>query len=110
MEAVGSARIVKHVCSFGDCYVNEYVGNDDSSTNKVMQHVYADMLRVGKIDEWPRYASKDDKKKGAKKPDNGLLPISHPEITWLADKNHRIRQVAKKCFGLCSKKKGVHWK
>jgi hypothetical protein len=64
------------------------------------------MLCVGKIDEWPRYASKDKNKKGVKKPDNGLLPITQPEITWLADKNHRIRQVAKKLFGLCSEKKG----
>jgi hypothetical protein len=106
MEAVGSARIVNRVCTFGDCFVSEYVGDNDSSTKKVMQHSYADMLRVGKIIEWPRYASKDEKKKGAKKPDNGLLPITHLEITWLADKNRRIRQVAKKIFGLCSKKKG----
>jgi hypothetical protein len=107
MEAVGSARIVNRVCAEGDCYVSEYVGDDDSSTKKVMQHLYADMLHVGKIVEWPRYASKDEKKKGAKQPDNGLLPITHPEITLLADKNHRIRQVAKKIFGLCSKKKVI---
>jgi hypothetical protein len=106
MEAVGSARIVNQVCAFGDCFVSEYVGDDDSSTKKVMQHSYADMLRVGKIVEWPRYASKDEKKKGVKKPDNGLLPITHSEITCLANKNHRIGQVAKKIFGLCSKKKG----
>jgi hypothetical protein len=105
MEAVGSARIVEWVCSFGDCFVNEYVGDDNSSTKKVMQHSYADMMWVGKIDRWPRYALKDKKRRGAKKPDNGLLPITHPEITWLADKNHRIRQVAKKIFGLCLKKK-----
>jgi hypothetical protein len=107
MEAVGSARIVNWVCAFGDCFVSEYVGEDGSSMKKVMQHSYADMLRVGKIVEWPRYASKDEKKKEVKKPDNGLLPITHPEITWLADKNHRIRQVAKKIFGLCSKKKEI---
>jgi hypothetical protein len=106
MEAVGSARIVNRVCTYGDCFVSEYIGYDNLSTKKVMQHSYADMLRDGNIVEWPRYASKDEKKKGAKKPDNGLLPITHPEITWLANKNHRIRQVAKKIFGLCSKKKG----
>jgi hypothetical protein len=106
MKAVGLARIVNRVCALGDSFVSEYVGDDNSSTKKVMQHSYADMLHVGKMDEWPQYASKDEKKKGAKKPDNGLLPITHSEITWLADKNHRIRQVAKKIFGLCSKKKG----
>jgi hypothetical protein len=63
MEAVGSARIVNRVCAFGDCFVSEYVGDDDSSTKKVMQHSYAGMLRVGKINEWPRYASKDENKK-----------------------------------------------
>jgi hypothetical protein len=106
MEAVGSERIVNRVCSLGDFFVSEYVGDNDLSIKKVMQHSYADMLRVGKINEWPQYAKKDEKKKGAKKPDNGLLPIAHPEITWLADKSHRIRQVAKKIFGLCVKKKG----
>jgi hypothetical protein len=48
MEAVGSARIVHRVCSLGDCFVSEYVGDHDSSTKKVMQHSYTDMLRVGK--------------------------------------------------------------
>jgi hypothetical protein len=51
MEAVGLARIVNRVCAFGDCFVSEYVGDDDSSKKKVMQHSYADMLRVGKIIE-----------------------------------------------------------
>jgi hypothetical protein len=49
MEAVGSARVVRRVCPLDDCFVSEYVGDDDSSTKKVMQYSYADMLCVGKI-------------------------------------------------------------
>jgi hypothetical protein len=77
IEAVGLARLVNRVCSLGDCFVSESVGDDDSSTKKVMQHLYADMLRLGKINEWPRYTSKDEKKKEPRNQTTGsyLSPI-----------------------------------
>jgi hypothetical protein len=99
MEAIGSSRIVLRLFESGDCVVVEYVSDDDSSTKKILRHSYADQLEKGIIDEYPRYEN------GKKKTDNGCLPIGHPTITWLADRNHRIRQVASKIFGLCSKKK-----
>jgi hypothetical protein len=52
-------------------------------------------------DHVPRYKNKQ------KKPDNGRLPIEHPSIIWLADKGHRVRQLANKLFKLCRKKKAV---
>jgi hypothetical protein len=99
MEAVGSCRIVMRICDSADCYLREFVSDDGSSTKKVLRHSYADQLEKGTIDELPKYVN------GKKKTDNGLLPISHPAITWLADRNHRIRSVSKKVFMLCNKKK-----
>jgi hypothetical protein len=104
MEALGSSKIITRICERGDCFVSEFVGDDDSSTKKVMRHSYADLLREGKLNDWPRYEGAEGKT-GPKKPDTGLLPISHLEITWLAHRNHRIRQIAKKFFFLCRQKK-----
>jgi hypothetical protein len=110
MEALGSSKIISRICEHGDCFVSEYVGDDDSSTKKVIRHSYADLLREGKLDEWPRYEGAETKK-GPKKPDTGLLPISHPEIIFLADRNHRIRQIAKKNLlsPLQAQKEGLCW-
>jgi hypothetical protein len=41
------------------------------------------------------------------KNDTGLLPIGHPAIKWLADRNHRIRSVSKKIFSLVNQKKDM---
>jgi hypothetical protein len=99
MEAIGSSRIVLRLFNSGGSFVLEYVSDDDSSTKKVLRHRYVDQLEAGIIENYPRYAN------GKKKNDNGLLPIGHPVITWLADRNHRIRGVARKIFSLCNKKK-----
>jgi hypothetical protein len=100
MEAIGSSRIVLRLFEPGDCVVVEYVSDNDLSTKKIICHSYANQLEKGIIDEYPRYEN------GEKKTDNGCLPIGHPAITWLANHNHRIRQVASKIFGLCNLKKG----
>jgi hypothetical protein len=56
MEAVGSCRTVMRICESGDCYVREFVSDDDSSTRKVLRHSYVDQLEKGTIDELlPRY-------------------------------------------------------
>jgi hypothetical protein len=104
MEALGSSNIITRICERGDCFVGEFVGDDNSCTKKVMRHSYADLLREGKLNDWPRYEGAEGKT-GPKKAGTGLLPISHPEITWLADRNRRIRQIAKQFFFLCRKKK-----
>jgi hypothetical protein len=104
MEALGSSKIITGICERGDCFVSEYVGDNDSSTKKVMKHSYADLLQDGKLNEWPRYEGTKTKK-GPKKAGTGLLPISHPKIIWLADRSHRIHQIAKQIFFLCRQKK-----
>jgi hypothetical protein len=89
MEALGLSKIITRIGERGDCFVGEFVGDDDSSTKKIMRHSYADLWREGKLIDWPRYEGAQGKT-GQSKTDTGLLPISHPEITWLADRNHRI--------------------
>jgi hypothetical protein len=99
MESIGSSKIVHRIFNNYDAYVYEYVGNDDSSTKKVLRHSWADEKAARIIDDVPR------NKNGTKKPDNGLLPIEHPSIIWLADKGHRVRQFATKLYKLAAKKK-----
>ena len=40
-----------------------------------------------------------------KKPDTGLLPLDHPDITFLADKGHRTRTYGSKLFAEAAKSK-----
>jgi hypothetical protein len=102
MEAIGSCKIVLWLYHSGDCILLEYVSDDDSSTKKVLRHSYSDQLEKGIMDDFPRYEN------GKKKSDTGLLPIGHPAIKWLADRNHRIRGVSKKLFALVNQKKDIY--
>ena len=103
MEAIGSAKIVQNLFKNYPAYIYEYVGDDDSSTKKVLRHSWKDEVDAGirREEDFPR------NKNGQKKPDNGLLPIDHPSIIWLADKGHRVRQLANKLFKLSKLKKDV---
>ena len=92
MEAIGSSEIVDRIFRKYSAYIHEYVGDDDSSTKRVLRHSYQD-----EVDHWMRLDVPRDVS-GKKKPDNGLLPIDHPTIIWLADKGHRVRQFANKLF------------
>jgi hypothetical protein len=100
MEAIGSAKIVGELFDNYEAYICEYVGDDDASTKKVLRHSWADEVRAGIRLEKDIPRNKD----GKKKPDNGLLPIEHPEIIWQADKGHRVRQFANKLFKLSGMK------
>ena len=101
MEATGAARLVKRLFEEGNVYVGEYVSDDDSSSRAILTHSTADLIEAGTLSEedWPRYLN------GGKKPDNGQLPINHPEISFLADKGHRVRGYANKYFALAAAKK-----
>jgi hypothetical protein len=68
------------------------------SSRAILTHSIEDLIEVGlKTEEdWPGY------KNGAKKWDNGILPIKHLSITFKADKGHRVRGYAKKYFALAS--------
>jgi hypothetical protein len=99
MEAIGSSRIVERLFENYQAYIHEYVGDDDSSTKKVLRHSWQDEMDAGLRTDVPRYAN------NSKKPDNGLLPIEHPFITWLADKGHRVRGFSGKICNLAKLKK-----
>jgi hypothetical protein len=48
---------------------------------KVLRHSWEEEGIAGTLVDVPRY------KDGKKKPDNGVLPVEHPSIIWLADKS-----------------------
>jgi hypothetical protein len=88
MEATGAATLVRRLFENleNKCYVANLVTDDDSSVRKILTHSYREQLKVLIfIDtEWPRYAN------SKKNPDNGLLPLLHAIIRFLADKGHRV--------------------
>jgi hypothetical protein len=47
MEAIGSAKIVGNLFANHDTYIGEYVGDDDTSTKKVLRHSWADEVGAG---------------------------------------------------------------
>jgi hypothetical protein len=106
MEAAGAARIACRLFlnDKNKCYIAHLVTDDDSSVRKILTHSYQELIDAlqATIEDWPRYAN------GAKKPDNGLLPILHAAITFLADKGHRNRGYSCVIFreALKSKKDG----
>ena len=61
-----------------------------------MRHCFRIIYGENKND-WPRTA------KGNIPVDSGKLPDYHPPINWLADKNHRVRNLAGKFYALASK-------
>jgi hypothetical protein len=106
MEAAGAARIATRLFlnDKDKCYIAHLVTDDDSSVRKILTHSYEDLTDSlqATIDDWPGYAN------GKKKPDNGLLPILHAAITFLADKGHRNRGCSSVIFkeAMKSKKDG----
>jgi hypothetical protein len=98
MEAIGSSQIVQDLFENYLTYVHEHIGDDNSSTKKVLQHSWQDEMDRGIRTEVLRYKNKQ------KKPNNRCLPIDHPSIVWLADKVHRVRQFASSLY--CVGKKG----
>ena len=103
MEATGAARIVSRLFRNEEvkCFVAMLVTDDDSSVRKILEHSYRELIDAGKMMEadWPRYKNGT----GQKKPDNGLLPILHAIILFLADKGHRVRGYASKLFAEANK-------
>ena len=96
MEASGAVKIVTRL--FEDpnnkCYVCKLVTDDDSSVRKILTHSYKELIDACRMREaeWPRY------KGGRKQPDNGLLPMLHAIIEFLADKGHCVRGYARVYF------------
>jgi hypothetical protein len=100
MEATGAIRNVIRLNN-QSVFLKTYVMDDDSSTKAILRHSWQELIDAGKMtkDDWPRTPA------GRKKKDNGQLPLSHPKIEFLADKNHRVRTYAKYFFDLSQKRK-----
>ena len=101
MEAEGALRNVQLLYEEKDIIIEQFVMDDDSSTKSILRHSWQMMVDIGILDQldWPRTKS------GAKKKDNGMLPLLHPIIDWLADANHRVRTYARYFFNLSHKKR-----
>jgi hypothetical protein len=58
MEAIGSSQIVKDLFVNYSAYIHEYFGDDDSSTKKMLQHLWQDEVDGIKISKrnWTRDA------------------------------------------------------
>jgi hypothetical protein len=93
MEGVGAHRNVKKIFDNCNCYIRYYVMDDDGSTKRVLKWKLSEFKKAvaeGRItDAGEEYTAK-----------NGMLDINHPFITFLADKNHRVRTYASAIFKL----------
>jgi hypothetical protein len=103
MEAAGAARIANRLFlnDKDKCHIAHLVTDDDSSVRKMLTHSHKDLTDSlqATIDDWAMHAN------GQKKPNNGLLPILHPPITFLADKGHRNRGCSSAMFKEAMKSK-----
>jgi hypothetical protein len=100
MEANGVERRVKELWKdvTYDAYVAQFISDDDSTMQARLKWPCAAALGAGLISKWPTYVNRNGKE--TKKKCAGTLPLSHPAISNLADKNHRIRGYGSKMFGL----------
>ena len=104
MESTGAVQNVLEIFNNYNAYVHTVVIDDDSATKRLLQQSYKeqqqDALKKGLIYLWPMVKDKREK-------DSGMLPLDHPNPAFLADVNHRMRNMASKFFKL-SKKKKIH--
>jgi hypothetical protein len=85
MEVIGTSTVGQNLYGSYEAFIYVYVGNGNSSTKQVLRHSWEEEVLAGIRVEVPRY------KDGKKKPDDGVFPIEHPSIMWLADKGHCVR-------------------
>jgi hypothetical protein len=100
MEADGVERRVKELWSdvTFDAYVAQFISDDDSTMQARLKWPCAEALEARLIPKWPTYVNRSGKE--TKKKCAGTLPLSHPAISNLADKNLRIRGYGSKMFSL----------
>jgi hypothetical protein len=100
MEAEGVERRVKELWDDTTycAYVARFISDDDSTMQARLRWPHAGAIEAGLIAKWPTYINKNGKE--TKKKCTGSLPLEHPSISNLADKNHRIRGYGSKMFEL----------
>jgi hypothetical protein len=99
MEAHGALKSCLHLHLNRNVVWEIMVMDDDSSTQNLLRWNFAEAIDKQMMTEVPLT------KGGNKREDKGQLPLSHPEITRLADHNHRNRCMAGKCYNLAYAKK-----
>ena len=87
MESFGLMECVMKLHREHNVKVEKFILDDDATTKAYLKHSYRDLIDAGQMEEkdWPRTSS------NRRKDDKGKLPLSHPEITFLANINHRVR-------------------
>jgi hypothetical protein len=91
MEAFGTFRCVQELWQAKEAYVATFVMDDDSSCRAILQHGIQALRDAGRITE-------EEAAKTVATDDKGILPLEHPPLNFKGDKNHRIRNYAKKLF------------
>jgi hypothetical protein len=101
MEAKGVERRVKQelwddttYCA----YVSRFISDENSTMQARLRWPRAGAIEARLIAKWPTYINKNGKE--TKKKCTGSLPLEHPSISNLADKNHPIRGYGSKIFEL----------
>jgi hypothetical protein len=100
MDAEGVERRVKELWADTtyDAYVSRFVCNDDSTMQAKYRWPHRGAIDARLIAKWPTHINKNGK--DIKKKCTGAIPLEHPSISNLADKNHRIRGYGSKMFEL----------
>jgi hypothetical protein len=65
MEAVGSAKIMQELFDTHNMYIHEYIGDDDSSTKKVLRHSWQEEMEHGMREELPKYSTEKKQTTGS---------------------------------------------
>jgi hypothetical protein len=110
MEPLAAVELLTAAYNTGRIYVDTVVGDDDSSTRKVLQTDWrtyeAEFPDIPKETYWPVYYTEKNKEKKLLQPEKmpGRLPwFVSPPTRFLCDPTHRIRVIAGYLFKLAKK-------
>lgn len=107
MESVGSVKTVLDIWkNYPNAYCATIVTDEDATTRSKLSHCMAELVAIRKMtDAQRRYAPEKEGNLGKKKPDNGILPVDHPEIAKLSDPIHFIKNYKSELYNLIKKGK-----
>ena len=96
MECEAIFRMTKQSFYDHKYHISVIISDDDSTMKSNLKHSFTKLIEAKKMElvNWPKTPS------GAKKKDNGRLPIEIPEPRFLADFNHRVKTVGKSVYEL----------
>jgi hypothetical protein len=102
MESLGSVETILSIWKkYPKAYVKCIVTDEDATTRSKLSHSFTELFDAGKItDAERRYEPKKPGRKGKKRPDNGVLPLDHPEIDKLSDPIHFVKNYKSELYAL----------